>query len=603
MLNPNERILYLAQLTPPAGYQLDRALATTFTLDLLALLAAPVSMAGLEVAGAASALGDPIRLLEALRRSADRFVIFCQQGRIAIPKRSTPLFGLLEKAVVEVRRPNETGVFHPKVWVLRFVSDTGSVLYRVLCMSRNLTFDHSWDTTLCLEGALEDRQRGFGVNWPLLDFIAGLSSLAVREQGDAAAETVRLIASEVGKVRFASPDGFDPEFSFLPLGARGRRKGLNLGDFSRAMIVSPFLTEEGVLPLTSQGRGNVLVSRSDQLDSLPDSVVAAVEQRGTIYTMDDAVAWPETGPDDEAEPTSVTSGLHAKLYLTEQGRNVTLLTGSANATSAAWHRNVEFMVQLQGRKSQIGINKLLGDPADKLSLIKLLQPYQRGVIDEGEVAKRQAELELQAVAERVLQLGLYTEVWEEDAFGLVLKGEQDFSEQAKVLCRPVTLPVEAAQPLVVCAGEGPTFPRVSSANLTSFWAFSIELGEQSLNFVLNLPVRNMPDDRDRHILRAIIDDREKFLRYLMFLLADDQNSSSLQIGNPRGLSGRNAGYDLQIPVLEELLRAASRTPDRLIGLAELVDELMQSESGRQVLPEGFERIWPTLWAACQSGVS
>ena len=44
MLEPGKRLLYLEELRPPEGYQLDRAIATTFSLDLLSLLMAPVSM-------------------------------------------------------------------------------------------------------------------------------------------------------------------------------------------------------------------------------------------------------------------------------------------------------------------------------------------------------------------------------------------------------------------------------------------------------------------------------------------------------------------------------------------------------------------------------
>ena len=38
MLDPEARYIYLNELKPPAGYVLDRAVATTFSLDLLTLL-------------------------------------------------------------------------------------------------------------------------------------------------------------------------------------------------------------------------------------------------------------------------------------------------------------------------------------------------------------------------------------------------------------------------------------------------------------------------------------------------------------------------------------------------------------------------------------
>ena len=43
MLEPNERQLLLDCLRPPDGYALDRAVGTTYSLDLYALLSVPVA--------------------------------------------------------------------------------------------------------------------------------------------------------------------------------------------------------------------------------------------------------------------------------------------------------------------------------------------------------------------------------------------------------------------------------------------------------------------------------------------------------------------------------------------------------------------------------
>jgi len=156
MFNPNSRLTYLDQLRPPDGYSLDRAIATTFSLDLLSLLMAPLSMSLYDCRNQEDVLKDPIAVLEALRLTTDRFAVFCQESRISVPNKNTRLYSLLEKVVVQVEPPNENGVFHPKVWLLRFTPDDEeqSVVYRLLCLSKNLTFDRSWDTVLALDGEL-----------------------------------------------------------------------------------------------------------------------------------------------------------------------------------------------------------------------------------------------------------------------------------------------------------------------------------------------------------------------------------------------------------------------------------------------------------------
>ena len=115
---------------------------------------------------------DPTRrieFVEALQRVAGRLVIFCQKGRISVPKTDTLLYSYLEPVVVEAQ-PEGGGVFHPKTWLLRFTAENQPVVYRFLCLSRNLTFDHSWDTVLSLEGVLQERKVGFSKNSPLRSF-------------------------------------------------------------------------------------------------------------------------------------------------------------------------------------------------------------------------------------------------------------------------------------------------------------------------------------------------------------------------------------------------------------------------------------------------
>ncbi|MBO5884988.1 MAG: hypothetical protein J6Q51_04250, partial [Clostridia bacterium] len=42
--------------------------------------------------------------------------------------------------------------FHPKFWLIKYVNNEGEALYRVVVLSRNLTFDRSWDVSFCMEG-------------------------------------------------------------------------------------------------------------------------------------------------------------------------------------------------------------------------------------------------------------------------------------------------------------------------------------------------------------------------------------------------------------------------------------------------------------------
>src|SRR5262245_13963061 len=140
MLEPNDRRLLLESLRPPEGFQLVFAVATTYSLDLIALLTTPIAFTFYDwehVDG--RPVVEPLALLEALSRHAERLAIFCQADRIIVPGRAHGLFGFLEECVIPVRAPRPEGVFHPKVWALRYADSAGAVRYRLLVSSRNLT--------------------------------------------------------------------------------------------------------------------------------------------------------------------------------------------------------------------------------------------------------------------------------------------------------------------------------------------------------------------------------------------------------------------------------------------------------------------------------
>ena len=173
MLAPKDRTLLLESLRPPPGFHLDAAVSTTYSLDLMALLVAPLAFTFFDWEGDdGQPTKDPNALLEALRRHVDRIHVFCQAGQIAVPKTYRLLFGYLESSVHEVRAVRDGGVFHPKVWIVRYVADGEPAQYRLLCASRNLTFDRSWDTLLVLDGVVG--KKSTKKNEPLSRFIRSL---------------------------------------------------------------------------------------------------------------------------------------------------------------------------------------------------------------------------------------------------------------------------------------------------------------------------------------------------------------------------------------------------------------------------------------------
>jgi hypothetical protein len=214
MLNPDARSLYTGAVTPPPGYVFDQALATTFSLDPGTLLSLPTHIALAQSASENNV--DPITLLESLRRLSDRFSVYVDHKSIKPPTGSNVLYGLLESMVIPVKAPRG-GAFHPKIWVLRFVQPESDEppLIRLLILSRNITFDRSWDISLQLEGYPKGRY--IAANRKLGEFLASLPSLSVQPVTKSKLQQAEKLANEVRKTSWELPEGYE-EVKFHVLG-------------------------------------------------------------------------------------------------------------------------------------------------------------------------------------------------------------------------------------------------------------------------------------------------------------------------------------------------------------------------------------------------
>lgn len=87
LLSPTEnRLDYGNLLQPEEGYDVEFAVALTYSLDLEALLGVPMSLGLLESMD--SNLKDvPMFLLEGIRKSSDKIAILCNPGGIKLPQK------------------------------------------------------------------------------------------------------------------------------------------------------------------------------------------------------------------------------------------------------------------------------------------------------------------------------------------------------------------------------------------------------------------------------------------------------------------------------------------------------------------------------------
>lgn len=615
MLDPDDRCLLSEQLLPPQGYTFTDAIICTYSLDLTALAGVPLALLQSDPLALGDATGARIKALRAVREMASRLTVFCQAGAIHVPSEWRDAFLWLESSVVQVRPNAARAVFHPKIWLLRFENEIGQVSYRLLVLSRNLTYDRSWDVIARLDGPVINRKNGIRANVPLVQFIEALGNeSAVPVVGDMAKshhERRDLFARELRSVGFQAQDDNITDWAFWPMGIPGHQyplsqlfDGRRRSPFlswaegaqragRRLLVVSPFLSGSMLDTLSETGFPVSLVSREDALDENSDRLPAnwfpdAEEPR--IFSFRHELS-------QEGAPLS---GLHAKLWVADDGWNAHLWTGSANATEAAFTRNVEFLLQLDGPRAKMGIDALLGAKG----LAPLTAPYLRPQ---------------QTIDEALLTLKRQQEALDWLLNGLVTRGQLAARiSQSGESCWSLTLHLSASEPLQV---EGQPvrwkarpisvpWSRVVSASdngvpcrcedlaiheLTEFWTIALEVPATELSAEATLRLHAEGDwpqfaARESAALSRYLRDADSLALYLEFMLAGNDEALRKQMRRQRQKGqgdGQRSAEPLR-PLFETLLQALAERPEALGEVVELVESSRESGLMQDI---AFQRLW------------
>ncbi len=490
--------------------------------------------------------------------------------------------------------------------------------YRLLVLSRNLTFDHSWDTVLSLDGEVMNRSNGYSSNRPLAKFFGVLPSMASVELTADRLESLALMTQELRKVRFTPPDGIQ-SVEFLPMTAgRGSNWPFDSVRVDRMLVISRFLAEGSLKRLSSRGRGNILVSDFNTLGEIRPHALDGYER---VAVLSDTAEF-DLGKTEELKPAEAAleeeapalSGLHAKVYVADSGSDGYIWTGSANATEAAFSSNVEFMVRLQGPKSRCGVNAVLGKEESPQSLSYLLRPYLAETFTPPDAIEKALDSKLEAARRSIADARLVLEVVEQakDSYGLALNLEAgstfEFSSGVTGECRPITV---AGGRALVDSASGPAtvlnFGPLTLEALTSFVAIDLSASAEGrsrrTSFTLKLPLSGEPEDRGGRLLTAILADKNSVQRYLLLLLSEAASTPGEVAALARNLDeggwSRPESNFFSLPVFEMMLRALSSNPASLDRVADLITVLSETAEGRDLLPAGFQDVWQPLWLVRQ----
>ena len=596
-LSPESRVLLTDALRPPAGYAVDLAVGTSYSLDLMSLLLAPMSFAVNDrLAGRDQEVMDPVRLLEAARRYADRTTVFCQLGAMHVPRRFTSILTFIEDGVVEATAPQEGALFHPKVWALRYKSADGSFLHRAVILSRNLTQDRSWDTALVLD---EEADASIDAS-PLADFITRLPGLAFRDPGAERRGQIDDLASTLRGVRLAPPAPFTSG-ELLPIGVSEQPVWPFPDAAQRLLAISPFLGRPALERLGRLAPQRTLLSRLETLELMGSKALTGWDPH-----VLQRLAEVEAGEDLDdvergfGEGARLSEGLHAKTYVADLGDGESLtVTGSANLTFAPWGRNVEFGAALHGPTAHCGVEAVLTGGGTGQGLAAIMEgvtvPHPDGATD----AHIDLSYELEALHRAIAARALTIEVAPGDEPGQVtatLWAETDGLDLGDTMVWLASLPQQQVR------WEGTPAWTISREHLTPFVAMESTAGGGDSAVVrrclVKAELRGDVGDRRSEALASVLRTPQDVLRYLVFLLGDPAyDALAAELAGAEGAAawGDSRGASFDVALFEPMVRATGRNEEALARIASTVADIKASPAGADLLPDGFEELWDVVW--------
>lgn len=583
MLEPNDRAMLHDLLRPPSDFNLDIAVGTTYSLDLISLLSAPVSFALFDVDSSdIDSDVSSLEVLESVRRYAGRITVFAMAGQISVPSAYRSVLTYLEDSIIQVPRPREGRVFHPKLWLLRYRSvETSEVHHRIVVLSRNLTYDASWDISAVLDET--DDHSGQKCAQPvsrLLQSLTNNTRISTQRKRD-----ITHLARSISRAHFQVP----PPFRSVRLHPMG--PGFDAVHFptdcTRALVISPFVSQSRVDSWMRATKKLTLVSRPEELDCLPATSVPEETFVLSAYVQ------------PLEEEAGELSGLHAKLYVADQGSTSTWWLGSANATHAAFDGNSEFLVELTGPTSSVGVKRLLEAKPGELGLTSIIEPYSRSSHspETGSPARMSIEDEtIITIAETgvVLLVGSEKVEGSRTTYPLSLTCDVQPPATLAVWLRPLALRGEDEARQFV--GESLCWPGVSLTSVSPYVVVRVH-GENVVERVILAELRGDPPTRRDAVLAQLIANQEGFLRYLLLLLSD----SSLDIALLHGVSALLSEKEqaavksrFDLPLLESLLRSLSRNPEDLHRVRDLLVDLRRTPEGQKLVPDQFDELWAPI---------
>ena len=613
-----DRLNYGELITPPIGYKLNKAIATTYSLEFETLTAASLAL-GLNESTDSQLLNSKVCAFNVIDKISQKMIVFCEAGQIHMPYKPSPLHMLFEKSIIPVALPEKRKSkffpsFHPKTWLLEYEpTDTKDTkkLYRFIVMSRNLTSDRSWDVSVMLEGE-ETKSKNSKSN-PIKSFLSFLSDQINTADPDKRQKS-NLINELINKIEhvgfYASTNGKPfSDYEIFALGISNDNNSIwqndNMFDDTTChdiTVVSPFITKDTIELLNSklcrlQGCGkSILITRRTELPKIKD-----VSCNFDVFVMkDDIIDGEDNLPENTEIQANKRQDIHAKLYVYRKYSDVYLYIGSMNATERGTGlyknddivdkaMNVELMVKLKTNNYYLNTNKfrheVIGDDENK-------SPFQKVDLDSlnKEDSSTDTTNELLQNIKKICRLNLTAKVQEDcDSYSIHIQWKNKDNIEG------ITIAPLYAQGLEIPFDYNMSFEGLVINQLSELYVIKSSDGTNCVEKIILIPTKGIPKERDKSIIKYAISNSKDFSDYVAFVLGDDSILTMSEIIDEVAKCGNyNNNKTAPMPSLyERMIKVACNDPMRLKEIHKVIEAI----DDNTIVPKEFNNMYETFMKA------
>lgn len=614
------RLDYGYLLTPEKGYTLDFAISTTYSLDLNTLIEVLLPLGLLEESDNREVY-DKIFILRALKKMANKLVVFVDSSQIKIPRdfKARSLTLLLEKMILPVNTEIKGCVpsFHPKCWILKYVNEYNAPIYKLIVLSRNLTNDRSWDTAISFAGKPVKNKVMTKNQEAITDFIDYLLEQLHKQQNilnndDALNEVyiekqrkIESLREELKYVKFELPEGND--FEIIPVGIGEEYSHISEGQLfsgkkQKLTVMSPFISMPVVRnfeKLVLDSEKITFITRLQELAkiktivSLPKTDLYIIRQEASVekYLQNDNLE------EDEFEEDQLQD-IHAKIYVEETETETNLYLGSVNASSFAQKHNVEMAVKISFEKKEYCVDDFLNELACGDWKDTIINPFRKVTESDFTTANNleSEDQNLTIILKKICRCKAFAEVTEEnedwrlniffeDVLSCINKGY-------RVNISPLGNPAKSCE----ITNDSVRIEGIKISQISQLYKIHIENIEdkqKKLEKTIIIPTKFSIEDRDNALEQSIFETKDDFCRYLSLLLDDDVKATLREINSLKknGLLTSYSSSSGSIALYERLLKNSLNKSDFDNTIHE-IDSLIQTigDKKTEIVPEEVEQI-------------